>query len=249
MKTLPRSLPALAIVFFLGAYTVQAHEIKLYFDQEGQVNEPVQIEFALGHFPDEFDHEHPFFQQVGASRLVVLDQDGAVIPLDYELQNDRYVAEFIPEQEGVYWVVSHASRGVVDRTDRTPAAGMQLRYYDAKAPLVVGGGEPPAAWPSFLHAEIQSTDRVPARVGESFTGQVSYKREKLTEQAVLAVSPTERARELITDEQGRVEMDFNEPGTWLIKTTVMDEDRSGAYGGEDYDRVRYNSSLYLEIRE
>ncbi len=249
MKILLRSLSAMVLVFFLGAVTVQAHEIKLYLDQKAQVNEPVRIEFALGHFPDKFDHEHSFFQQVGASKLVVLDQDGAVIPLDYALQNDRYVARFTPEEEGVYWVVSHTSRGVVDRSDRTPAAGMQLRYYDAKAPLVVGDGETPAAWPTFLHVEIQSTDSVPARVGESFTGQVTYKGEKLADQAVLVVSPTERARELVTDEQGRVEMDFNEPGTWLIKTTVMDEDRSGAYGGEDYDRVRYNTSMYLEIRE
>ena len=249
MKILLRSLSALALVFFLGAFTVQAHEIKLYLDQKAQVNEPVRIEFALGHFPDKFDHEHPFFKQVGASKLVVLDLDGAVIPLDYELQNDRYVAEFTPEQEGVYWVVSHTSRGVVDRTQSSPAAGMQLRYYDAKAPLAVGDSEPPEAQPTFLHVEIQSTDSLPARVGESFTGQVTYKGEKIADQAVLVVSPTERARELVTDEQGRVEMDFNETGTWLIKTTLMDEGRSGAYAGKAYDRVRYNSSLYLEITE
>jgi len=249
MKSLLKSLPAMALILFLGTFTVQAHEIKLYLDQKAQVNEPVRIEFALGHFPDKFDHEHPFFQQVGASKLVVLDQEGAVIPLDYELQNDRYVAEFTPEQDGVYWVISHTSRGVVDRTDRTPPGGMQLRYYDAKAPLVVGDNEPPEARPTFLHVEIQSTDRVPARVGESFTGQVTYKGGKVADQAVLVVSPSERARELVTDEQGRVEMDFNEPGTWLIKTTVMDEGRSGAFGGEAYDRVRYNSSMYLEIRQ
>lgn len=213
------------------------------------MNEPVRIEFALGHFPDIFDHEHPFFQQVGASKLVVLDQNGAVFPLDYQRQDDRYVAEFTPKREGVYWVVNHVTRGVVDRSGSNPPAGMQLRYYDAKAPLVVGGGRPPQAWPTFLHVGVQSTANMPARVGDTFSGQVTYRGEKVADQAVMLVSPSERARELVTDANGRVEATLNEPGTWLIKTTMVDPQRSGVYGGAAYDRVRYNSSMYLEISE
>lgn len=249
MKFFVKSLVTLVIALFMCASTAHAHEILLYADQKAEVNQPVRIEFALGHFPDYFDHEHAFFQQVGASKLVVLDKNGVVIPLDYKLDNDRYVATFIPEQEGVYWVVSHTSRGVVDRSDRTPPAGMQLRFYDAKIPLVVGDAPVPEAWPTFLHTELQSSSSLPSRAGETFSAQVNYKGKNIAGQTVLVVSPSERVQELVTDADGRVEATLNEPGTWFIKTTLVDSARSGTYGGKVYDLARYNTSMYLQIRE
>lgn len=230
------------------AGTALAHEILLNFDQTAEVDETVRIEFTLGHFPADHDHEHTFFQQVGAAELAVLGADGAILPLDYELEGDRYGAEFVPGEPGVYWVIARVARGVVDRSDRTPPAGMQLRYYDAKAPLRVGEAPAPALGATPLHVEIQG-DAIATAVDESVRVTVDYRGRAVGGQTVLLVSPTERAREVETDGSGAVELSFNEAGIWMIKTTLVDEDREGTYGGTAYDRVRYNSALYLQIEE
>ncbi|EEG78805.1 DUF4198 domain-containing protein [Dethiobacter alkaliphilus] len=238
-------LLAILMVFLLSGSLV-AHEIILNVSQDGAVGEEATIEFTLGHFPDDYDYEHDFFQRFADGQLFVIDPDGDETELQFKRETDRYTATFTPLQEGLHWVVANIPRGVLDRT---PDDGLQLRFYDAKTPLFVGEQYQGELSQTMLPVEMVGARLPLLQVNEEFAAQLHYDGEPIAGQTVLLVSPTEVAMEVTTDEDGSWSFTPIESGRWMIKTTLMDTTRQGEYQGEEYDRTRYNSALYLDVLE
>ncbi|MCK8823633.1 DUF4198 domain-containing protein [Fuchsiella alkaliacetigena] len=251
-KLLIIALVAMLVVAFSSQ--LLAHEIILDFPQQVESGEEVEIEFTFGHFPDYFDYEHGFFDTMEDGELMVVSEDGEVTELDFTKGTDTYTATFTPAEEGVYWIAFNGSRGVLDRTDG--GGGMQLRYYDAKAPLIVGDASEVTIAETPLEVELVKEDSTTLYEGDQIALQLSYLGEKVSEQDVTVVTPSEQVRELTTDAQGKIEVDFDEEGRWFIHmSNLTDEDRSGEDYAEnseeiiEYDRVRYNFALYLDVEE
>ncbi|MCK8823634.1 DUF4198 domain-containing protein [Fuchsiella alkaliacetigena] len=237
-----------------------AHEMVLDFPQQVESGEEVEIEFFFGHHPDAPDYEHSFFATLEEkAELMVVDEAGNVTELDFELEAaaNRYVATFTPEEEGVYWVVAEGPRGVVDRSDRDPSGGMQLRYYDAKAPLIVGGDNEIEIPETPLGAEFISEGSISITEGSEASLRLSYQGEAVSEEEVTVVAPNDQVTELTTDAEGRLEVELDQVGRWFIHIgSLMDLDSSGEDFAEEelteiieYDRARYNTTLYLEVEE
>ncbi|MCK8827162.1 DUF4198 domain-containing protein [Natroniella acetigena] len=244
------------LVFSLTGGEALAHEMVLDFPQQVESGEEVEIEFFFGHYPNAPDVEHSFFTALeNNAELMVLNQEGELTELDFNLEENSYAASFIPDEEGFYWVVAIGSRGVVDRSDRDPSGGMQLRYYDAKAPLLVGDVDQITAFETPLGVEfIDQIDSL--TVGEEISLELDYDGELVSNQDVTIVGPNDRVEQVTTNEEGILNFEFDEAGRWFIHVGNMtDLERQGEDYAEDstemvqYDRVRYNSALYLEVEE
>ncbi|MCK8817354.1 DUF4198 domain-containing protein [Natroniella sulfidigena] len=244
------------LVFSLTGGEALAHEIVLDFPQQVESGEEVEIEFFFGHHPDVADVEHSFFATLeDNAELMVINEEGELTELDFNLVEDSYKASFTPDGEGLYWVVAIGPRGVVDRSDRDPSGGMQLRYYDAKAPLLVGNVDQITAFETPLGVEfIGEIDSL--TVGEEISLELDYDGELVSNQEVTIVGPNDRVEQVTTNDEGVLNFTFPEEGRWFIHVgNVTDLERQGEDYAEasteivEYDRVRYNSALYLEVEE
>ncbi|MCK8817359.1 DUF4198 domain-containing protein [Natroniella sulfidigena] len=236
------------LVLTLGTSVAFGHEIMLDFDQQAEAGEEVEIELSFGHFPDDFDYEHYFFESLDEGELLVVAEDGSMTELELTKQSDRYVASFTPQQEGVHWVTFNGTRGVVDRVDSDD--GLQLRYYDAKAPLLVGNVRNFEVTGTSLAAEFITQDTSSFKVGEQVTMELDYLGEEVRGEDVTLVSPDGQVSQVATDAQGKVDVEFNEEGIWLLQARVVDTDSQGVdEDGNEYDRERFNTVLYIEVRE
>ncbi|SDM11783.1 DUF4198 domain-containing protein [Halarsenatibacter silvermanii] len=236
---------------FLGiAEEIQAHEIILDFPQQIEVEEEVDIEISFGHFPEMYDYEHSFFAELENGELKVIKPDGSEKELGFTREmEEAYSAAFTPSEAGIYWLTFTSKRPVVDRTD--DGDGKQLRYYDAKAPLKVSADEEDLAVPETdLAVEVVSAGNIQNNAGEEITLQVLYEGEPAADQSLSVVSPLEEVQTYTTDEKGEFVFTPEEEGVWFIHVSnLTDTEKEGEFGGEDYDRIRYNSAFYMEIEE
>ncbi len=243
------SLSTLLVFSFWVADRTQAHEIILDFSQQAEVDEEVNIDITFGHFPDMYDYEHSFYEELESGDLTVMKPDGSEKELDFAGGEKAYSASYVPAESGVYWLTFTSTRPVVDRTD--DGEGRQLRYYDAKAPLIVEHEGNPFALPETnLEVEAVTEDEIDNNAGEEITLQINYEDEPAVDQSLTAVSPREEARADATDDEGRFTFTPDEEGVWFVHVSnLTDEEEEGEFRGEEYDRVRYNSALYLQIDE
>ncbi len=238
----------LTVSFFGVAGEITAHEIIFDFSQRAEVNEEVDIDLSYGHFPDEYDYEHSFFPELENGELEVIKPDGSEKELDFTREAEAYSTAYTPTEAGVHWL-TFTSRPVVDRTD--DGDGRQLRYYDAKAPLIVENeGEAFEVPATELTVEVVSQSEINNNVDEELSFQILYGEEPAVDQSLTVVGPQEQVQTDTTDSEGNFTFTPDEEGVWFIHVSnLTDKEQEGEFRGEEYDRIRYNSALYLEIEE
>ena len=258
---MPRNMPkkiALALVLsvlmlsFYAAWMAgesTAHEIILEFSREAEIGEEISIDITYGHFPDEYDPGHSFYDELENGELKVIEPDGSEEELDFTRGEETYHADYTPAAEGIYWFTFTSTRPVVDRTD--DGDGRQLRYYDAKAPLLVESEGGAFTIPATdLQVEVVSEGEIENNVDEDISLQVKYGDEPAADQSLTFVGPGEQAQTETTDEEGMFTFSPDREGLWFLHiSSLTDRDQEGEFRVEEYDRVRYNSALYLEIEE
>lgn len=239
---------AILLAVALSIQTAAAHEILLEFPQEVNTGESVDIEISFGHFPDTYDSEHSHFTNLDEGILTIISPDGSKNDIDFRANEKKYYAAYQPEEQGLYWIVFNSTRDVMDGTE--DGDGLQLRDYNAKAPLIVGDVDKITIPETGLKVNIVNEEGFYNNAGEEITLQLIYEGEAVSDQSLTVVDPIEQSQSLNSDEDGFVSFVLETEGRWMVHiSNLTDENKSGEYQGQEYDRRRFNTALYIEVKE
>lgn len=238
MKRIPIILFAL---FFLNAGNLLAHAlwIETYGPAQKGVKQTVKV--FWGEFEEnEHDPVDKWFSDIRDFKLFVTGPDGKKAPLATVQQADHFLAEFTPEEEGVYlFTISHDARDL---------GGTTKLQYNSVAVIKIGksakGNE---AGFNTDQLRIWSDAATSYKLNRPVSLDIFQKGIQAEKVHVSVFSPSGWKKDFQTDANGNVTFSPLWPGRYQAEASSYSGEEAGEHNGKAHKAVRRTATYTFDV--
>mgnify|MGYP006432739495 CR=1 FL=1 len=242
-------------ILLLLSNPLRAHNIWIEVKSSGELNQSQKIVVHYGEYSyNYYETTDDGFKEVENFKLWLIRPDGSKKELALEKKPKSYVAEFVPQNPGLYSIILKSDKTeVVDWRDYN--LGILKPNFYASATTIISGDKAQ----KIVHDEKALEKVNPLVIKPVFeaensllddenniTLRVSYNGEPLTEHELVVGISDQWTKTVHTDEKGRV--NFNLPWNMqYVVETVYTQKKSGSYKGKNYEKVRHTATYTLKL--
>lgn len=221
-----KSLPYLFVLFvalFASAQTVDAHAIWLESSAKGIKGQQQQVRVYYGEYATaELEKTSDWYSDLRTLEVYVLHPDQSQTKLALEDKGDHFVANFTPDQDGLYLLyTSHPTKDL----------GGQTRYeFTSQVPVQVGAAN--AVAKGRLSYQLL-TDAKLFKKGQKVAISLTKDGQPLKDQDVLLMSASGWSKTYKTDASGVALVDVLWSGNYVAEFGHSEE-ATGNWHGKEY---------------
>ena len=224
-----------AIIVVLLAFSVHhllAHALWIETFGSARKGEKQTVKVFWGEF-DENEHDpvDKWFSDMADFKLFITGPDGKKTPLAVTAQPDHYLAEFTPEEEGVYLLtVTHDARDL---------GGTTKLQYNSVAALKIGKSGK-ANQPDLNDGQLKiwADASKPYKVDKPLSMDVRLKGRPAGKAHVEVFSPSGWKKSFQSDDKGNVTFSPIWAGRYQAEASVYSGEESGEHNGKPHKAVR-----------
>ncbi|GAE24893.1 hypothetical protein JCM9140_856 [Halalkalibacter wakoensis JCM 9140] len=229
---------AVCCFLFLFPSNISAHELFIQVE-ENETEQELRVDVLWGHlrdFLDEANHDQ--------YELFVRYPNGDTDQLSIESIGVHAVSYVPITEEGAYtfWAVRKPST-------YTPDSGItQLSNQMAKAIHYIGENSSNSNQPIDLNLEIVPAGDTSNFTTGNFESIILLDGVEVSDATVTAYGPEGEILEGASDQNGRIELNLDSSGEWLLKANVRTEE-TGMLEDEEYEVISQTSTLLIDTSE
>ncbi len=235
-----RILIVLSVLSFLAAGSLSAHALWIETFGPAKKGEKQTVKVFWGEFGDnQHDPADKWFSDMSDFRLFITSPDGKKTQLATTAGADHYLAEFTPEEEGVYLLtVSHEAKDLGGTT--------RLQYNSVAAVKIGKSGK--GNQPGFNEAQLKiwADASKSYKVNKPLSLDVLLKGEHAEKVHVEVFSPSGWKRDFQSDGKGNVVFSPIWAGRYQAEASVYSEE-AGEHNGKPYKAVRRVGTYTFDV--
>ncbi|PAU94450.1 ferredoxin [Aliifodinibius salipaludis] len=226
-----------------------AHNLWIETTSTGSIGESQEVHVYYGEYTSGYyEKVDENFKDVADFELWVVTPDGNRIQLDTTPGQQKYTAEFTPEQSGAYTVFLKSDQADVVDWREYDLGILKPNFYAST--ITVVGKNTSKTTSDLTEANplvIHDSSAQPKQAGDSTQLTVFYEGEPLAEQEIVVGIADQWTKTVSTNEDGNVEFALPWKGQYVIET-VYTEDTSGTFNKTDYEATRHTSTYTIKVQ-
>lgn len=235
-KTL--SFLALTLLFSLNTF---AHALWIETKATGTKGTAQTIDVFFGEFSDkDITKTAKWFSDIKDFSLVVITPSKKEIKLTSKALEDKYQANFTPDEEGVYTIAMH-------HTVKDVYGTMKLDY-NSSATVVVGkASKGNDATFNTNGISLFSENAATAKLNEAVKVNALYEGKIAKEQKMKVIAPNGWEKELWSNEKGEFSFTPIWSGNYMVEFAYT-EKAPGEQNGKKYDEVWKMATYFIAVK-
>ncbi len=236
-----RILNILSALYFLTSGSLSAHALWIETFGPAQKGQKQTVKVFWGEFGDsQHDPADKWFSDMSDFKLFITSPDGKKAELATAAQADHYLAEFTPDEDGVYLLtISHEARDLGGTT--------KLQYNSVAAVKIGKSGK--GNQPGFNEGQL----KIWADVSKSYKANkplsldVLLKEEYAEKVHVEVFSPSGWKKGFQSDSKGNVTFSPIWAGRYQAEASVYSGEEAGEHNGKPHKAVRRVATYTFDV--
>ncbi|MEL7833758.1 DUF4198 domain-containing protein [Fodinibius sp. Rm-B-1B1-1] len=244
-----KKLTILFLLVFGIINQLSAHNLWLETDATGTIGKTQQVHVYYGEYTyNYYEKVDENFKDVDDFDLWLVAPNGDKTKLEPVAGNQRYTAEFTPDQNGSYTIILESTRNNVVDWREYDLGILKPNFYASTSIAIGNPGKTEATISNQPKLFIKDNSSGGYQAENQVNLTVLFNGKPVAKQEVIVTIADQWTKTVTTNENGKTTFNLPWSGQYVLEV-IYTEEQSGSFQGTDFEAIRHTATYTIQANK